>query len=326
MSDTLRPTRPGDRQDGPSGEPSRRASRGPARTSQGRAPGEPWRVAYLYIAPALVVFSLFLLAPLGYAVWLSFYDWDGLGLGTWVGLDNYVAVFTDPQLRAPFVHALVLVVFFSLLPVLLGMLLAALMTRSAVRGAGFFRTVIFLPQVIALTVVAVVWRQIYAPQGPLNDLLRGIGLDGLARGWLGDPAWVLVAIGLVGTWVGTGLCTVLFLAGLSKVGRQLYEAARLDGAGFFREFFAVSLPAVRGELAVALTLTMVAALRTFDLVYVMTAGGPGDASRVPSYEVYDRAILEGDVGTGITVALVLTAVILGATWLVNRIAHDEGAG
>lgn len=326
MSDTLRPTRPGDRQDGPSGEPSRSASRGSARTARSRAPGEPWRVAYLYIAPALVVFSLFLLAPLGYAVWLSFYDWDGLGLGTWVGLDNYVAVFTDPQLRAPFVHALVLVVFFSLLPVLLGMLLAALMTRSAVRGAGFFRTVIFLPQVIALTVVAVVWRQIYAPQGPLNDLLRGIGLDGLARGWLGDPAWVLVAIGLVGTWVGTGLCTVLFLAGLSKVGRQLYEAARLDGAGFFRELFAVSLPAVRGELAVALTLTMVAALRTFDLVYVMTAGGPGDASRVPSYEVYDRAILEGDVGTGITVALVLTAVILGATWLVNRVARDEGAG
>ncbi len=326
MSETLRPTRPGDRQDGASGEPPRRASRGPARTAQGRAPGEPWRVAYLYVAPALVVFSLFLLAPLGYAIWLSFYDWDGLGLGTWVGLDNYVAVFTDPALRAPFGHALVLVVFFSLLPVLLGMLLAALMTRSAIRGAGFFRTVIFLPQVIALTVVAVVWRQIYAPQGPLNDLLRGIGLDGLARGWLGDPAWVLVAIGLVGTWVGTGLCTVLFLAGLSKVGRQLYEAARLDGAGFFREFLAVSLPAVRGELAVALTLTMVAALRTFDLVYVMTAGGPGDASRVPSYEVYDRAILEGDVGTGITVALVLTAVILGATWLVNRIAHDEGAG
>lgn len=326
MSDTLRPTRPGDRRDGASGEPPRGASRGSARAARGRAPGEPWRVAYLYIAPALVVFSLFLLAPLGYAIWLSFYDWDGLGLGTWVGLDNYVAVFTDPQLRAPFVHALVLVVFFSLLPVLLGMLLAALMTRSAIRGAGFFRTVIFLPQVIALTVVAVVWRQIYAPQGPLNDLLRGVGLDGLARGWLGDPAWVLVAIGLVGTWVGTGLCTVLFLAGLSKVGRQLYEAARLDGAGFFREFLAVSLPAVRGELAVALTLTMVAALRTFDLVYVMTAGGPGDASRVPSYEVYDRAILEGDVGTGITVALVLTAVILGATWLVNRIAHDEGAG
>jgi raffinose/stachyose/melibiose transport system permease protein len=270
------------------------------------------------------VFTLFLLVPLGYAVQLSFFEWDGLGLGTWVGLDNYAAVFTDPELRAPFGHALVLVCFFSLLPVAVGLFLAALMSRSELRGAGFFRTVIFLPQVVALTVVAVVWRQIYAPEGPLNDALRAVGLGGFARGWLGDPGWVLIAIGLVGTWVATGLCTVLFLAGLSKVGRELYEAARLDGAGPVREFWAISVPAVRGELAVALTLTMVAALRTFDLVYVMTAGGPGDASRVPAYEVYDRAIQEGQVGTGITIALVLTAVILLATWLVNRIAADDG--
>jgi len=314
----LSPSRAARRQAGPPGEPGRAP-----RTA--RPPGEPKAVAYLYVAPALVVFTLFLLAPLAYAVQLSFFEWDGLGLGTWVGLDNYVAVLTDPELRAPFLRALVLVGFFSLVPVTLGLFLAALTTRSQVRGAGFFRTVIFLPQVIALTVVAVVWRQIYAPQGPLNDALRAIGLDGFARGWLGDPDWVLVAIGLVGTWVSTGLCTVLFLAGLSKVDRALYEAARLDGAGAAREFRAISLPAVRGELAVALTLTMVAALRTFDLVYVMTGGGPGNASRVPSYEVYDRAILEGDVGTGITVALMLTAVILLATWLVNKIADDPDA-
>ena len=317
MTDTLSPSRAA-RQAGSPGEPGR----APATS---RPPGEPRAVAYLYLAPALAVFTVFLLVPLAYAVQLSFFEWDGLGLGTWVGLDNYLAVATDPALRAPFLHALVLVAFFSLLPVTIGLFLAAVMTRSRVRGAAFFRSVVFLPQVIALTVVAVVWRQIYAPQGPLNDALRAVGLDGLARGWLGDPDWVLVAIGLVGTWVSTGLCTVLFLAGLAKVDRALYEAARLDGAGIGAEFRAISLPAVRGELAVALTLTMVAALRTFDLVYVMTGGGPGDASRVPSYEVYDRAILEGDVGTGITVALVLTAVILVATWLVNRLADDPDA-
>lgn len=316
MPDTLRP---------PQLRPPAQAPAVAARPRRSGPPGEPRAVAYLYVAPALIVFTLFLLVPLAYAVQLSFFEWDGLGLGTWVGLDNYLAVLTDPELRAPFLHALVLLVFFSLLPVALGLFLAAAMTRAQVRGAGFFRTVIFLPQVIALTVVAVVWRQIYAPEGPLNDALRVVGLDGFARGWLGDPDWVLVAIGLVGTWVGTGLCTVLFLAGLSKVNRELYEAARLDGAGSLSEFRAISLPAVRGELAVALTLTMVAALRTFDLVYVMTGGGPGDASRVPAYEVYDRAILEGDVGTGITVALMLTAVILLVTWLVNRIADDPDA-
>lgn len=285
-------------------------------------PGEPRRVAYLYVAPALLVFSAFLLFPLLHALWLSLYEWDGLTVGTWVGLDNYVDVLTDPELRAPFWHALVLIVFFSLIPVVLGMLLAALMMRSQARGQSFFRTVLFLPQVIALTVVAVAWRDILAPQGPLNDLLSAVGLDGLTRGWLGDERWALISVGVVGAWVGTGLCMVLFLAGLSKVGRELYEAARLDGAGFLAEFRAISLPALRNELAVALTLTMVAALRTFDLVYVMTSGGPGRASTVPSYEVYDRAMLKGEVGTGVTIALLLTAVILVFTLLINRLSES----
>lgn len=279
-------------------------------------------MAYLYLAPALVVFTLFLLVPLLHAVWLSFYEWDGLGLGTWVGLRNYQEVLTDPELRAPFGRALVLVGFFSVLPVTIGLLYAALMTRSRVPGAGFFRTVLFLPQVIALTVVAVAWRDIFAPTGPLNVALRAVGLGGFARGWLGDATFALLAVGVVGTWVGTGLCVVLFLAGMSKVPRDLYESAKLDGAGFFREFFAVSLPAVRGELAVAVTLTMVAALRTFDLVYVMTSGGPGDSSRVPAYEVFDRALRKGEVGTGVTIALILMVVILAATALVNRLAES----
>jgi len=295
----------------------------PARTRRHGPPGEPRRVAYLYLAPALLVFGLFLLFPLLHAVYLSFFEWDGLGLGTWVGIGNYADVLTDPELRAPFWHALVLVAFFCVVPVSLGLLLASLMTRSAVRGAGFFRSVIFLPQVVALTVVAVAWRDIFAPQGPLNDLLRAVGLDAFARGWLGDASWVLVAVGVVGVWVGTGLCMVLFLAGLSNVGRELYEAARIDGAGFWRELVSISLPSLRGEIAVAVTLTMVAALRTFDLVYVMTGGGPGRASTVPSYEVYQRAMERGQVGTGVTVALLLTAVILLATVLVNRLAEER---
>jgi raffinose/stachyose/melibiose transport system permease protein len=122
------------------------------------------------------------------------------------------------------------------------------------------------------------------------------------------------------------LCVVLFLAGLSKVPRELYEAARLDGAGAVAEFFAVSLPALRGELAVAVTLTIVAALRTCDLVYILTpGGGPGDSTTVPSYEVYRMSFERGRVGTGVTIALLLTAVILLATVLVNRFAERDDA-
>lgn len=296
-----------------------------ARTVQRRAPGEPGKIAYLYIAPAFVVFAGFMAWPLFRAVLLSLYEWDGLSQGTFVGVDNYREVITNPQLREPFLHSMILLFYFSVLPIVLGLLLAGLMTRTRVKGAGFFRTVIFVPQVIAMVVVAIAWRQIYAPQGPLNDFLSAIGLGALRHAWLGESAYALSAVGLVGTWVGTGLCMVLFLAGLAKVPRELYEAAALDGAGAVRQFFAVGLPALRGELAVAITLTVVAALRTFDLVYVMTTGGPGTATRVPSYEVWRWSLDDGRVGYGVTIAIVLTVLIMTLTIGVNRIAERDPA-
>jgi raffinose/stachyose/melibiose transport system permease protein len=289
----------------------------------GRPPGEPRLVGYLYVLPALVVFGAFLLWPILRAVSLSFYEWDGLTQGTWVGLENYRAVLTDPALRAPFVHALVLVVFFSVLPIGAGLALAGLMSRVTLAGLGFFRTVIFLPQVVATVVVGIAWSAIYAPAGPLNDSLSAVGLGGLTTAWLGDETWALPSVGLVGTWVFSGLCVVLFLAGLAKVPRELYEAARLDGAGPAREFLAVGLPALRGEIAVAAVLTMIAALRTFDLVYVMTSGGPSNSTTVPSYEVYDRAFVEGEVGSAATIAVVLTVLILAVTIGINRFAERE---
>ena len=276
-------------------------------------------MGYLYIAPALVVYAAFLLFPLLRAVQLSFYEWDGLTLGIWVGLRNYADIVADPALRAAFGHAAVLVVFFAVIPTAVGLVLAAVVARARVRGLAFFRTVIFLPQVVAMVVVAVTWRQIYAPDGPLNDALRFIGLGDLARGWLGDFDLALPAVGLVGTWVSIGLCFVLFLAGTGKIPRELYDAARVDGAGPIREFTSVTLPALRNELVVALTLTVIAALRTFDLVYVTTGGGPGNATTVPSYEVYRRAFELGEVGSAAAIGVTLTVVILLLNLVIARI-------
>jgi raffinose/stachyose/melibiose transport system permease protein len=282
-------------------------------------------VAYLYILPAYLVFALFLLIPLGRAVVLSLYDWNGLSVAEWVGFDNYRQVVADEGLRAAFGHAAVLIVFYAAFPVVVALALVATMTRARLRGLGFYRTVLFVPQVIAMVVVAVAWRQIYAPDGPLNQVLRAIGLDGLARAWLGDFVFALPAVGFIGTWVQMGLCIVLFLAGVSKIPRELYEAARLDGAGPVREFFAVVLPALRNEISVALTLTVIAALRNFDLVYVTTAGGPGTSTTVPSYEVYRRAFEIGQVGSAAAVAITLTAMIFVLTFGITRIAERGAA-
>lgn len=278
---------------------------------------------YWFLLPALVVYALFLLYPLGRAVQISLYDWDGLSLATFVGLANYADVLTDDRLRSAFGHSLVLIFFFAVLPLGIGLVLAALLTRGQVRGMGFFRTVIFLPQVIAMVVVAVAWRQIYAPDGQLNTLLRAVGLDALTRTWLGDFTLTLPAVGLIGTWVSTGLVTVLLMAGMSRIPTELYEAATLDGAGAVRSFLFITVPSVRAEVVVALTMTIIAALKTFDLVYVTTSGGPGATTTVPSFEVYRRAFQLGEVGSAAAVAVVLTVLIFGINIAVNRIGERE---
>ncbi len=294
------------------------------RAARRRASKKSDRVAYLYLLPAFVVFGIFLLFPLIHGLWISLYEWDGLSASTWVGLHNYGEAFTDPGLRSAFLHSLVLIVFYALIPVTLALLLTAVMSRAKrPRGLGFFRVVLFLPQVVASVVVATIWTAIYAPQGVLNNFLSAIGLHAITKPWLGDFTWALPAVGLIGTWVEIGLCLVLFLAGVSQIPRELFEAAQIDGAGAVREFFTVTLPGLRPQIAVALTLSVVAGLKSFDLIYVATRGGPGTQTSVPAFEVYHRAFDLDQVGSACAVGILLTVLILVATVVINRIDPGE---
>ena len=288
-----------------------------------RAPGEPRHVAYMYIAPAIAFYLLFAFGPLLYTTWLSFFDWNGLTVGEWAGLDNYREVLSDESIRSSFVHSLVLIFFYAIVPVLLGLVLASVIAHSRVRGVTAFRAILFLPQTIATVVVAIAWTWIYAPNGPLNEALDAVGLDSVSRGWLGDFTWALPALGLVGTWVMFGLAIVLFLAGIQKIPVTLYEAARVDGAGRFREFLAVTLPGLRGELAVALTITTIFALRTFDLIYVSTSGGPGTSTTVPSFLVYQNAFATGRVGLAACIAVVLTVLIFVVAFAITKLVDRD---
>jgi raffinose/stachyose/melibiose transport system permease protein len=287
-------------------------------------PGEPRRIGYLFILPALAVYAAFVLWPFGRAVWLSLHQWDGLLPKTWVGLDNYREIVESGPLRSAFAHSLVLIVFYSVIPVTLGLVLAAALSRARIRGQAAFRTILFLPVVMPMVVVAVIWRMIYAPQdGSLNELLRAVGLDSLTRPWLGDFGLALPAVGIIGTWVMMGLALVLFMAGVQRIPQSLYDAARVDGAGPLREFFAVTLPNLRGEIAVALTLTTIAALRNFDLVYLTTQGGPGDSTSVPAFQVYNRAFQLGQIGSAAAIGISLALVIFVITFLITRIGDAE---
>src|SRR4051794_32177369 len=281
-----------------------------------RAPGEPRNVAWLYILPGLLFYGLFTLAPLAHTVELSFFDWDGLTVGHYIGLANYREAVSDPLVRDSFRHSAELIVFYALLPVALGLLLTAILTRHPVRGFTFFRTALFLPQMIAGVVVAQAWVWIYAANGPLNVFLRDVGLGSLARPWLGDFTWALPAVGGIGTWVTYGLCMVLFIAGAQNIPTSLYDAARVDGAGPLREFFAVTLPGLKNEIVVAFVLTTINALRSFDLIYNTNQGGPGTSTYVPSLYMYQNAFVYNRVGYAATIAVILAAAIFALAFLV----------
>lgn len=259
--------------------------------------------------PGLAFYVLFTLAPLVHTVYYSLFSWDGLTAKTYAGLANYRAAIADHVLLWSFVHSGILILFYAVFPVLLGLALTSALTRHPVRGFRFFRTALFLPQLIAGVVIAQAWSWIYDDSGPLNEALRLVGLGSLARPWLGDFSWALPSIGGIGTWVTYGLCMVLFVAGVQKIPSTLYDAARVDGAGPLREFLAVTLPGLRGEILVAFVLTTINALRSFDIVYNTTSGGPGGQTLVPSLYMYQNAFLYNKVGYAAAVATVLAVAI-----------------
>jgi len=280
-------------------------------------------VALLYLLPALLPYTLFAVLPLLHTAYLSLFDWDGVTLPSFVGLDNYGRIATDPQLRAAAWHAGALILFFSVLPICLGLVSAAIVSRRAGRrGTTLVRTVLFLPQVIPLVAVGILWRWVYAEDGTLNQALRAIGLGGLTDAWLGSFTWALPAVGLIGSWVVSGLCMVLFLSGTQRIDPEIYEAARMDGAGPVREFMAITVPLLRPEFAVALSITVIAALSSFDLIYITTGGGPGNSTVVPGILIYRLAFGGGAVGVASALAIVLTVVISLAVLVINRLSRE----
>jgi raffinose/stachyose/melibiose transport system permease protein len=281
------------------------------------------RVAYLYLAPALGFYLLFVIVPYAETIWYSLYNWDGIGPKVWVGLANYRTVFTDPELVSALEHSLGFIVFFSVVPILVGLVLAALVAGDRRRNWTTFRAMIFLPQIVPLVASGVAWTYIYGQNGLLNQVLRLIGLGGITRAWLGDFTWAYAAVGIVGTWVGTGLCMVLFVSGIQKIDYQLYEAVRLDGGGRLREFTTITVPQLQGELRVAATVTVISALAAFDVVYIMTGGGPGTTTIVPGLAIYLYAFSYNKVGLAGALGIVLSLFVYAIVLLINFVARGR---
>ena len=310
-----RSTRPG--RPGRSGPP-------PALTVAGRK-RRNWLTGYLFLAPAVIFIAALILFPLVKAVQYSMQQWDGIGIAKWAGFSNYTQIVTDPVERGSLVNLGILLIFYSLIPTALALVTVNLMRRSQQRGMGFFRVVYFLPQTIVTVVVAIVWTWIMAPSGTgtINGLLHTVGL-GPATGtaWLGNFNTALFAVGFIAAWLDFGLCFVLLLPGIQRIPPELYEAARVDGAGLIREFFSITVPMLRRDLGAAITITAVGALQSFTLIYQATNGGPGYATMVPGLLVYRDAFQLGAVGSasalGIAMALIIFGITFGIRALIER--------
>ncbi|HAI05793.1 raffinose/stachyose/melibiose transport system permease protein [Pantoea sp. AN62] len=277
-----------------------------------------WR-NFLYVLPAVLVYAVFLLLPLLASLGISFTEWDGTSLPVFSGVSNYLRMFSDPVFWIALGNNAILMLFYTLLPISIGLLLCSFLydTRNNSERS-VLRILFFLPYIMPMAVLGVVWRWLYNPAfGPIDQLLRAIGLPQLAMSWLGDFTWALPAVGLVATWYFFGFCLVLFMAGLQRMDPSLLEAADLDGSSRRQKFMRITLPALRPEVRIALLLTVIASLKAFDLVYVMTQGGPGTSTMVTNIFMYKQGFDLHYFGYASSVAVFSMLIVLGINYLIH---------
>lgn len=284
------------------------------------------RSGYLvFLVPGIVLSLGIIVLPLLMTVGASFTRWTGVGRPQWIGLDNYSRLLEDSNFWASFRNIGLLIAAMAVVPTLIGLFLAAVLfdyvaKRLSTRAASLLRSGFYLPQVLPVAVTGIVWGWILHPSyGALNSILDRIGLGSLARDWLGDPAYALFTVMGVMIWFQIGYPVVMFMAGLQRVDPELYEAADIDGANGWQRFTRIGVHMIRPEIYVVLVTTTIAALKIFGQIYVLTRGGPGNATLVPSYFAYQNFFEKADVGYGSAISTVLTGMILVLTFLFLRV-------
>ncbi|MER6226422.1 carbohydrate ABC transporter permease [Streptomyces sp. 900105755] len=283
-------------------------------------------VAYLFLAPTLLFYAVFLALPLGFAVLLATSRWAGFDLGDIqpVGLDNFAGLFADGSaFLTPILTNTLLFALGTVVLALAGSVLVATCIDK-LRFQGLWRTLYFLPIVTTVVAVGNVWKYMYQPGGLVNGVLNSVGLGSVA--FLQDPDTALPAVVVVQAWASVGSAILVLTAGLKSVPESYYEAAALDGAGPATVFWRITLPLLRPSLLFVCVTQFLTGLQSFALIIVMTKGGPGDATDVAALEMYRQAFSYGDWGTASAAAFVLFAVVLAVTlvqlWLFRRTGED----
>ncbi|TLS39563.1 sugar ABC transporter permease [Streptomyces montanus] len=291
------------------------ATAGPAAGKQRRSTLHP----YLFIAPFYLLYVLFMLVPIGVALWLSLCEWVGLGTPHWVGLRNYSHLLTDSSFHRALGNTGIYVLVSVLVIVPAALLIAQAINSRGLRARDLWRTAYFVPMVVSPIIVALIFGLIFDRQfGLFNSLLRALFGTGSVD-WLGDPTMSKVAISLVMVWRWTGYLTIFFLAGLQNVPRELYEAAALDGASRFRTFVTVTLPALKPVTAFVVVTSFICAAQVFEEPYLLTNGGPAEATLSVAMFIFRAAFERQQFGYAAAAGVVLFVVVFTLSQLFNRL-------
>ncbi|MGN0906413.1 MAG: carbohydrate ABC transporter permease, partial [Bullifex sp.] len=266
---------------------------------------------WIFMAPVLVLFSLFIVVPTVGSVYYSFTNWDGISpTMKFIGLQNYIEIFTSARFGNALKNTIVLTVFVSVLENVFALALALLVDK-VIKAKNFFRSIFYIPVLVSGIVSGFIWKVMYNYNfGVINSMLRGMGLENLAQDWLGDTRFTLIAIGTVLVWKGVGYYMIIYLASLQSISADVLEAAQIDGAGPWQKFTKITMPLISGAFTVNFTLSLINGLKIFDQINVMTDGGPGFTSETLVYLLYKVGFNEGRQGFGTAVGIVLLFLIL----------------
>lgn len=276
-----------------------------------------WRVVLL--TPALAVFSVFVIWPLLDSFRYSFTNWNGFNPNyKFVGLDNFAKIFTDPNFVTATVNTAIWMVAALLLPTLLGLALALLL-NAGLRGASIFKSIFYLPICLSAVIVGQIWIWIYQPDwGLLNNVVAFVTGGKFDFAWLAQPSTALGSVILAWSWQQTGLAMVIFLAGLTSIPRDLLEAADIDGVKRWKQIIHIVLPMLRPATVVVVALSVINSLKGFDILYIMTGGGPFQSSNTLAFFMYEESFRKYRMGYGSAIAVVLFLVALSIIFVYFR--------
>ncbi|MCD5029575.1 sugar ABC transporter permease [Enterococcus asini] len=267
--------------------------------------------ALSFIAPNFIGFFLFTLIPVIFSLILAFMKWDSFGTPEFVGMKNFSKMLNDDTFWISLKNTFLYTIGVVPLTLICSLGLAILLNKK-IRGMKFFRTAFFFPYVTSLVAIAVVWNMLFHPtMGPINQFLK-LFIEN-PPGWTSSSDWALTAIVIVSVWRGMGYYMILYLAGLQSVPKELYEAASMDGAGKWKQFLNVTVPSLRPTTFFVTIMLVINCFKIFDLVQVMTAGGPGRATNVLVYQIYNEAFVKFNFGYASAIAMVLFVIVLSIT-------------